>query len=130
MPIAFEFSGKTIRVTLSGQYSFDDMKKAAAAIQNDPALTADMNLLLDARQATVNPTLAEVKERALFLQSVARGRRIAVVVSDSLRYGLTRMLSVFAQMGGLKIEVFMDIEQACGWLEPGSQSPEDRSVHQ
>ena|ERR1051326_3749885 len=123
MPISFQFSGKTIWVTLTSQYSLDDMKYTSSLILNDPAFTEDMNLLLDARQSTVNPTLSEIKQRAAFLRSVAHGKAgsIAIVVSDSLRYGLTRMLSIYAQMEGLNIEAFMDIEQARRWLEPASR---------
>jgi hypothetical protein len=120
LPISYQFAGKTIWVTLAGQYSFAEIEQAAARILNDPAFTDDMNLLLDARLVTVNPTLAEVRARAMFLNSVARNRpgKIVLVVADTLRYGLGRMLSIYAQMEGVKVEVFMDIEQARQRLEP------------
>jgi len=120
LPISYQFSGKTIWVTLSGQYSYAEIEQASAKILNDPAFTDDMNLLLDARQVTVNPTLAEVKQRAMFLKSVVQKRpgKIVLVVADTLRYGLGRMLSIYAQMEGVKVEVFMDIEQARQRLEP------------
>jgi len=63
LPISYQFSGKTIWVTLSGQYSYGEIEQASSRILNDPAFTDDMNLLLDARQVAVNPTLAEVKAR-------------------------------------------------------------------
>ena len=121
MPISYHFSNKTIWVTLIGQYSLDEMRQVAAKILHDPAFTDDVNLLLDARQSTVNPPLAEIKDRVTFLKSVVQHRpgRIAIVVSDTLRYGLTRMLTIYAQMEGLKITAFMNLEQAREWLEAG-----------
>lgn len=125
MPISFQFIDKTIWVTLSGKYSLEDIRQAASLILNDPAFTDDMNLLLDARQSAVNPSFTEVKQRAIFLRSVVLDRRgrIAIVVGDRLRYGLSRMLSIYAQIEGLNIEVFMDIEQARHWIESGLKTP-------
>lgn len=120
MPISFQFVGKTIWVTLSGQYSLEEIRQTSVLILNDPAFTDDMNLLLDARDSTVNPSFTEVKQRAIFLRSVVLDRRgkIAIVVGDRLRYGLSRMLSIYAQIEGINIEVFMDISQARHWIEP------------
>jgi hypothetical protein len=121
LPISYQFFDKTIWVTLSGQYSYGEIEQASSRILNDPAFTDDMNLLLDARQVAVNPTLAEVKARAMFLKSVIQKRpgKIIIVVSDTLRYGLARMLSIYARIEGVKVEVFRDIEQARQRLEPG-----------
>jgi hypothetical protein len=44
------------------------------------------------------------------------GGRMALVVAESLTYGLARMYSVYAEETRSEIEVFRDIEEACAWL--------------
>ena len=129
MPITFHFSDHIIWITLSGQYSLEDGLQTYSAILRDPAFNEGMDLLFDARESKVNPSLAQVKERVVFLRSVVHhsSGRMAIVVSDALRYGLSRMLSTYAQMRGMNIDVFRDVEEALCWLgsEPQHRSTED-----
>lgn len=119
MPISYQISGKTIRVTLSGKNETDDIRQVVARILSDPAFADDLHLLLDSRESTANPSVAQIRARAVLLKSVVEDRpvRIAFLVSGTLRYGLARMFSVYAQMEGLNIEVFKDIDEACHWIE-------------
>ena len=45
--------------------------------------------------------------------------RSAWVVSEGLRFGLARMLSVYAEEWGITIQVFRDLDAAGTWLREG-----------
>lgn len=129
MPIFFQFSDNTICITLSGQYSIEDGKQVYQAILKDPRFREGMNLLFDANQSAANPGLDEIRDRVAFLKSVVghTSGRIAVVVSDTLRYGLVRMISIYGEMEGLNIQAFKELEKAQLWLESESEQSSSAS---
>ena len=119
MPISYQISGGLITVSIAGQVQSDDLAKIATAIYSDPAYKDGLNLLIDSRNSTANLSASEIRARAVLLKTLVGGRplRIAFVVTGSLRFGLARMICIYAQMDGLNIQPFEDIEEAIGWLE-------------
>lgn len=61
MPISFQLAGNLIWVTLSGHYSLEEMRQTSDAILQHPTFQEGLHLLLDARQAKVNPNLSEIR---------------------------------------------------------------------
>jgi hypothetical protein len=120
MPVTWELRGLVLVVTLSGEYALTEGKQAVAEALADPAFRPGTTLLIDARRSLANPPAEEVRERAEWLASLtARGfaPRCAIVTSpEPFRYGLSRMLSTYADHAGLEIGLFASVEEATEWL--------------
>lgn len=84
---------------------------------------------MDARLSLANPPAEEVRARADWLASLpARGMslRMAVVTWPELfRYGLTRVLSAYAEHKGVEMRTFPSLEAAEDWLvrDPSHADP-------
>ena len=88
----------------------------------DPAHRADFDALVDARSLDYTPTFHEAQQiRSVFheVRDAYRGR-IAVVVSGTVRFGVTRMVSQLVEASGIRMEAFRDLESARHWLAGGS----------
>ena len=98
----------------AGQYGLDDLKAAYDAALSDPGFVTPMQIFVDARESRVNPPIEELRESAKFFGSMRPHfcEPWVIVVSEPLRYGLARMLSVFVEAYGLNIQVFRDTEEA------------------
>ena len=120
VPVAWELRGRLLVVTLSGPYLFAEGQRAVEEALADPRFRKGTSLLMDARLSLANPPADEVKARAEWLASLpARGfcSRMAVVTgSERFRYGLTRMLSAYADLRGVVIETFPSVKAAEDWL--------------
>ena len=119
MPLSYTIEGRIIRFTVVGQNNLEDLMTALTAAINDPqAGDQPVAVLVDARNSTANRSQEELRDVARFAATL-RPRvlpPIAVVVSDTLHYGLTRMLSTLASQSGVDIQPFHDLQLAEDWL--------------
>lgn len=75
--------------------------------------------LIDARNATTNITADQVRrlaQRAAEMLSRVRLGPTALVTTNDVVFGMTRMYLVFAERAGAVVEVFRDIDAANAWL--------------
>ena len=119
MPITYRFTRNIVEVVFVGDNPRAEIEAISHRILSDPAFNPGMNLLIDARQTTANPSLAEIRSRAVFIRTTFAGNigRIAMVVASNLHFGLGRMLSTYTRIEGLDFEVFIEMEEAIGYLE-------------
>jgi len=76
--------------------------------------------LFDAREATTNVTLEEVRllaRRAADMLRLVDLGATAIVTTNDVLYGMARMYSVLAESEGAAADVFSDVESASEWLE-------------
>ncbi len=73
---------------------------------------------MDIRRSEAVFSSDDLRSFAKFLAAlpIPIAKRAAWVVSADLRFGLARMLSVFAENEGLELKVFRDTVEARKWL--------------
>lgn len=85
----------------------------------DPRFIPGSSLLIDERESQDNSSADEIRARVSWISSLrpSIGAHIALVTSASaLRYGLSRMASIYFEIEGVDAAVFTDIGTAKGWL--------------
>ncbi len=113
LPIRWEIQGRLLLFTAEGDYHLSDVRLALDAAIASPEFHAPMCLFADARESTANPSAIEVRETAAYLGRI-RDQFLPswfLVVRGSLRYGLARMLGVFAEQYGIDLQVHRDVEE-------------------
>jgi hypothetical protein len=116
--VSYHIQENLIYLESVGIFHIDEYKSELQKAAADPAFRAGMRLLIDERQCCNNRSSGEIGECVRALESL-RGRvsaMIGIVVSDSLHYGLARMLSTYADENGLRVEVFTNLEDAQQFL--------------
>jgi hypothetical protein len=111
-------------VTASGQYEMSELRdgvdSALAAFGSDGA----SGLLVDLSDSQVMPDRSsqDLQTMAYFLVSRAQqfARRLAMVASTDLAFGMMRMGTVVVESQGVAARVFRDRAAAMTWLVPSS----------
>jgi hypothetical protein len=118
MPVSYRVDGAIVVITFTGTSGFDDVQGLASLAASDPRLVPGARVLVDARNCRDDVPQAVLQDHARFLASL-RGRlgpSYAIVTSDTLRFGLARMFEAFADLEGLDVGVFKQLEHAREWL--------------
>jgi hypothetical protein len=97
----------------------------------DPGYEACVDALFDISTAESTPKVAELRELIAILrqQAPANGpRRLAVVTSKPIAFGVAQLFGRLLQLKGvpLQVKVFLEREAACEWLRPGMLPLEPR----
>ncbi len=110
--------GETLFIVAEGKYSLAEVQTAITSALRESKSTRDCCLLMDIRRSEAVFSSDELRSFAKFLASlpIPIAKRAAWVVSADLRFGLARMLSVFAEDAGLELRVFRDTVVARKWL--------------
>lgn len=127
MPADYEIRGDRIHVTLSGEVSFADLRTLYEARLVDENFRPGMTELVDARDAA-NVTASADDLWALRRKVVSNPTRfervpLAVVVSATVVYGVSRMYQAMAATTERPMEIFTAIEEAEEWLETQRDPP-------
>jgi hypothetical protein len=90
----------------------------------DPGYPLCIDALFDISAAESTPRVAELRELINILRQQAPSngpRRLAVVTSKPIAFGIAKMFAHILQLKGvpLQIEVFLECEIAWAWLRPG-----------
>jgi len=105
---------------MEGSYSTGELKKTILEALADSQAPANAVLMFDLREslAVQKRSGEDVRDVARFLASNGErfGKRLGMVTSTDLAYGLMRMGAVTAEMGGVTSRVFRDFEQTKMWL--------------
>jgi hypothetical protein len=95
-------------------------------IADDPGYRPGMRVLLDARQGPPAPDLRRVRA-AVALMAPLREQLgpLGVLVSDDLHFGVSRQFAALAEMAGIAVSVFRDVDEAQLWF--AGEKPEHLS---
>lgn len=120
MPIVHEVRpGERIaRVTARNPLTLEEVRDSIRGLWKDPGFQPEFRVLVDLRGTGYTPGLEEIQQIAETLGEMKdryRGR-VAVLVSDDLRYGILRMTSTYAELKGFSMPVFRDLAGAEAWL--------------
>lgn len=118
MGVSYTILGDELLVAAVGAYGLEDLKRLLADVVADPRRTDRTRIIVDAREAGVNPPANELRQTADLLNNVKEilQPRCAVVVSGTLHYGLGRMLSLYAELHEIDLGVFRTLDEAREWI--------------
>jgi hypothetical protein len=122
MPVEFSIDKEDNIVyrTLRGEVRVDEVLASLEETAKHPDYRPGMKSLNDVREYTPRSTSSDVRQIAEYLlghADVRKGLVAAVVVSQAVSYGMTRMLQALADNPDFSISVFYDLEEAKRWLE-------------
>ncbi|HET9532466.1 MAG TPA: hypothetical protein VFQ92_19060 [Blastocatellia bacterium] len=118
MPLRYGFEDNLLHITGEDMFTFEELEQLFSAALADPRFVKGMRMLIDARDLRSNPKLEELRKRAELFASLKEHFTpgYALVVTDTLYYGLGRMFQVFAQTEGVEVKIFNDIDEARRYL--------------
>jgi hypothetical protein len=120
MPVAYSYDTRIVVMRGEGIYSPADLKAKILEALDDPACPREAVLLFDLRESVSlgQRTAEEVRDMARFLtqHSSRFGKRLGVVTSSDVGYGLMRLGSAHVEFGGVTPAVFREFSEARAWL--------------
>ena len=130
MPITYRVDHALQRVitTASGPVTLAGMREHLADLRSEAALGYDE--LIDARAASTVLDAEDVHRLADVLEEMANQAILgltAIVVSDDVSYGMTRMLDTLAQEYCV-VRPFRDMAEAITWLDHPGSDPREPSL--
>ncbi|NJN50798.1 MAG: hypothetical protein HC809_02450 [Gammaproteobacteria bacterium] len=121
MPISYTYDSdlNLIRTVCEGFVSLRDVLDHFNALQRDSSVGIQANLLLDLRQQTSVPLIAQLADVTTQMERVARELRFnrCGILADRERvYGVARMFQAMSSKLFNAVEVFNDPAAAESWL--------------
>ena len=119
MPVAFTFSAPLeIAVVAEGDVTFAEIAVLLDELIDDPRIQPGTGILVDSRKVEGAPSTPELRMIARDLAPLRdRGvNRIAVCADSMFVYGIARMFAVFAELLGIHVAAFRDMDTAKRWL--------------
>ena len=87
----------------------------------DPEWKRHMNVVSDLRNARIDLTAQEMNEFANWVRQRDTAKLLAIVVSRSLGFGMSRMFQTLTEPDHYEgLEVFYDLSEAEKWVESKS----------
>jgi hypothetical protein len=130
MPVTYSIDGaaKIIRTTCSSPLAFPEVLEHFRALNQDPACTGHLDVLLDVSNADALPAttqLGAVATELALVRSKVQFGKCAVVATRDAMYGMMRMFEVLTARYFEAIHVFRNSAEAEAWLvsRPGGSDP-------
>ena len=126
MTPAYRIEDGILYIITGPRFDTEALAQVAGRALEDPEFKPPMSLLIDLRESEESASSQEIMRRASMLGEHRElfGGRAAVVVSDELHFGLSRIGSAWADGHGVNVEVFRDLDAAVVWLRRGLGSPQ------
>jgi hypothetical protein len=120
MPFTYQIedNGYIVRVKGTDQGSLYSARDTFANIIADPHLHRPFGLLIDVRALRNVPSQEEVYSLSKFARVGHSDAKhyVALLVERGMQYGIARMIQMFSELRGAKIDVFIDDQSAQYWL--------------
>jgi hypothetical protein len=128
MGVRYTISGDLLTLCLEGQFDTAELFRVGHEARTDPLLPRPFRLLFDLTESKASAAHREIIER---VGELARYKgefvpRIAVLVSDNLHYGLTRVHEGYASHEEISIKPFGCRSEALAWIDHGGTDPSGR----
>ncbi len=121
MAVTYRIVGDLLEMAFVGDYLPDDIPRQFLAALNDPACPKRVALFVDVTRSTslAARSSEDIKRVAEFLgpYSDRIGGRCAVLATEDIHFGLSRMGSVYSAGVGVETRVFRDRDEALAWLK-------------
>ena len=120
MPVTYAWGGALLRMNLVGTYEPEDILREFVTALADMSGAEKVALLVDTTKSEVlgtrTPGQIRLVAQALAPYSERIGGRCAVVATEDIHFGLSRMGSVYSESVGVETEVFRTEDEALAWL--------------
>lgn len=123
MPVRdyFDADRGVLLLTLEGEVSDEDLLKYARRAAGDESLPPGHDILVDARSAIPGgalqgQTLRRVADIFGREDRSPEETRVALVASNDVAYGLSRMYQAFRSESPIQLRVFREMDEARVWL--------------
>ncbi len=120
MPVDYAYDFNIIVITMSGEYSLNDLRSALVNSLVDPKRPRDSVLMFDfgESQSVYSRTTGEIQNMTDFITSMRYryNHCLAIVSSFDLPRVLKRFVSVKSETYGIDSEVFHSYGEAREWL--------------
>lgn len=104
-------------VSINGKANFEQSIQAMRDVAFDPLFKVDYSIIVDLREINFHPKYDElmgIKETLIELRDSFQGR--IVLIPSPVIAVVVQLISVFADLGGLNIKTYSDINKAFVWL--------------
>ena len=128
MPLSFRIDSDAGMLMIVGE-GFITQPERIEAIEawlRDPGFRPGLKTLCDFSEATSTPTMRELREIVALVDQHAAAignKKLAVVATRPVTFGVARQFQTLADFGPLDVEVFKDRGTALGWLRHGDPQP-------
>jgi|SRR5229473_2601888 len=121
MPITYRIDSNAgmLFVVAEGETTQAERLKAMQTWMHDPAFRPGLPTLCDFSTATTVPTLPELEEIAGIIRQHAQvigHRKLAIIASRPIAFGVARQFGALAPGGLLTVHVFKDRAAGLTWL--------------
>jgi hypothetical protein len=125
MPMRYRIDSERgmLFVEVGGETTQTERLEAMQTWMNDPEFRPGLKTLADFSESTNVPTLAELEEVVAYMRRYAATigqKRIGIVASRAVSFGVARQFGALAPDAFLTVQVFKDRESALAWLADGS----------
>ena len=121
--MAFDFridrQNRVVLFKAIGTFSSEDLRTCVAAVVADPDFEPDCDHLVDLRRITTfEPSAQDLRARAKrdAANEKLNAGRIAIVSSNDIVYGMTRMYEILMDDASVSVRTFKTMEEAMTWL--------------
>ena len=122
MPVTYHVNDDVIEMALNGECPPDEVIQAFHEALADPATPSTFVLFVDVRKSTslASRDTADIIRVAEYLgPHKDRVKRCAVLATEQVHFGLSRLGAVYSETAGVMTSVFRDREEALAWLHGG-----------
>lgn len=126
MTTSYSIEQKILSFVFTGRHDLREDMEALSDALDEPNFVDGSDLLLEVTPSAEPWTSDEVLTWADYLVACKGriGERCAIVVSNTLHYGLARMISAYADGSGVAVRVFRERATAMRWLSHGVDAAE------
>lgn len=119
MPVTYRVNGDVLEMTFDGDCPPDEVIQTFNHALDDPTCPPKFLLLADVRKSTslaTRPTPEIIRVAEYLGPHKNRVTRCAVLATEGIRFGLSRLGAVYSEAAGVVTRVFSDGDEALAWL--------------
>jgi hypothetical protein len=119
MPATYRIQKDLVEISLIGECPPDEVIQTFHEALDDPSTPSQFILFLDVRKSTslASRDTADIIRVAEYLgPHKDRVTRCAVLATENVHFGLSRLGAVYSETAGVMTSVFRDREEAIAWL--------------
>lgn len=122
MSATYRLNDDVVEMTLNGTTGIDEVIQTFHKALDDSNTPEEFVLLVDVRESSSLATrsTSEIIKVAEYLGPFQdRVKRCAVLATENIHFGLSRLGAVYSETAGVMTSVFRDKEEAIDWLHGG-----------
>jgi hypothetical protein len=122
MSATYRLNDDVVEMTLNGTTGIDEVIQTFHKALDDSNTPEEFVLLVDVRESSslaTRPTSEIIKVAEYLGPFQDRVKRCAVLATENIHFGLSRLGAVYSETAGVMTSVFRDKEEAIDWLHSG-----------